>query len=122
MPKRQNTVKVDSAEVQGEGSYVVLRRMSWARQNEAQRLLAEAAGGQLPSDASEMKLSGAFIQTNAEYTRQLLSESVVEWNWVDDDEKPMPLPSAAGQTLDLSTDEVQFILTHLRGKPADLKN
>lgn len=122
MPKRQNTIRVAADEVQGEGAFVVLRRLPWARQQEAQRLLAQAAGGTLPNDPTAMSVTAAFLDVNEEFTRAVLRECVVAWNWVDDAGEALPLPHDEASIALLSGEEVQFIVRALQGAREELKN
>jgi hypothetical protein len=79
MPERINKLltRVDSAEVQGEGSYVLMKAPT----------IGDIREGQLPDTADKM--------ANMDFAVSLLSKLVQEWNWVDDDGNPLPAPSAA---------------------------
>lgn len=111
MAKRQRTVKVDSAEVQGDGSFVEFRRYSRKERREVQ----EAMAG-LESDALVEAIQ-------AEVTSRLVS-----WDWVDDDDEPLPLPQSPDDYDAMLDIEVGFLygtLTKvLKGtlKSEDLKN
>jgi hypothetical protein len=121
MPQRQNTLRLETPQLQGDGSFVTLRRLSWERQQEAQRLLAEGNGGTLPRDGAEMSVTAEFLRTNEAWTREILAESVINWNWVDDAGQPMPLPVDGGIPL-LSLDEVLFLLRTLQPSREQQKN
>ncbi len=112
MPERKNTFRAPTVEVQGADSWVELRRMSWERQQVAQVLLAEAAGGVLPREQAAVRLTAEFLRQNATFTRELLAECVVGWNWVDDAGEPLALPGAGGQ---LTTDEVMLLVRLIQG-------
>jgi len=116
MPERKNTFRVAADEVQGEGSWVDLRRLSWEQQRRAQRLLAEHAGGELPRDTTKVPLTVAFLEVNSEFTREMLASGVAAWNWVDDQGQALPLPAAGGMVL-LSDQEVAFLVVALQPKP-----
>ncbi len=122
MPERKNVMTVQSPAVQGEGSWVKLRKLSWAKQQEGQRLLAEAAGGTLPSDATSLALTADFLAVNKAFTVELLLESVIAWNWVDDEGNDLPLPQDDAAIRLLSADEVQFLVKALQGRADDQKN
>lgn len=72
-PQRKHLFKVDSAAVQGEGSYVVMKAINWG---EAKRLRKEIA---------DMDDDGKLVRNE-----QLLLDHVHEWNWVDEDGEPLP--------------------------------
>ena len=78
MPERINKLlkRVDSAQVQGEGSYALLKSPS----------IGDIRDGQLP-DTSDRT-------ANMDFAVSLLGKLVKEWNWVDDDGNPLPAPSA----------------------------
>jgi len=106
MARRNATYRVSSEQVQGEGSYVVLRCLSYARARDA-ALLADEANA-----AAE-----------AQYTQQMITEGVVDWDWVDDDGNRLPLPREVDDFDDLGllVHEVEFLVTHLTQAP-DTKN
>jgi hypothetical protein len=78
MPERifKDRQKYDSAVVQGEGSWVEIRNPGWDE-------IEDVSGPDSKmEDLSEMEMGKA-----------LLMDSVVDWNWVDDDGEPMPKPT-----------------------------
>ena len=104
MPQRLNQATHKSDEVQGEGSFVVLRRQTLG---ETIRHAALVDAGKVP-DAS----------------RDAILACVIDWNWVDDQGRPLPLPSK-GLDLDLLTDEeVSFLVTKIiaRQEKGEAKN
>jgi len=96
MAQRKQSVRADTANVQGEGSYVVIRRLKGVEAYEY-------------SDASttlKNQPSGAAYWQMV----QCLGRLVVGWNWVDDDGKPLPLPNDDPAVLEmLSVDEINAI-------------
>jgi hypothetical protein len=78
MPKRKYTArqKIDSEAVQGEGSYVVMRRPTW---EDIEALVGE--------DGSLDNL------TEMQAGKLLIKDLVEEWNWVDDKDEPLAQPS-----------------------------
>jgi len=72
MPERKykRFFEVDSSEVQGEGSYVKFCRLTYGEM----RPLLE--------------------RTETLLTTDLLAASIVEWNWVDDNGDPLPIPNS----------------------------
>jgi len=105
MAKRNATYRVSSEQVQGEGSYVVLRRLPYA----------EARNAALRADE-------ANAAEEAQYTQRMITAGVVEWDWVDDNGDPLPLPREVDfDELGLLIHEVEFLVTHLVQAP-DIKN
>lgn len=73
---RSNNVKrLDSDEVQGEGSYVLLRALPYSMVTARARI-----------DQGDLQQVLAFNQ-------EFLAGVVVDWNWVDDAGELLPLPS-----------------------------
>jgi hypothetical protein len=92
MAQRQSTKRILSDQVQGEGSYVVLRAVPYG-------LITRRA----KMDADDM---GQMLEFNAEF----LASVVVDWNWVDDAGEALPLPADDPTVLDrLVLPEFQFI-------------
>ncbi len=100
MATRQSTVRVSSEEIQGEGSYVVLRYMKFGLVLEA---MEKTEGKSNPKDEKE-------------YTLKLLRDAVVEWNWVDDNGAPLPLPSEGLEIESLLTNEVVWLVEQVTGR------
>lgn len=95
MAKRINKLspKVDSKEVQGEGSWVKLKQPTL-------------------NDMQNLGTIGESLEEKLEYSKELLSQFVVEWNWVDDEGEPLPQPT--GEIIaELPFQEVQFLLDAL---------
>lgn len=124
MAQRQGSVRVPSDDVQGEGSFVVVRKIGYAQKQLASRMLADACGGRLPRrpDEAEERFTASteFLTGNDDFTRQLLTENVLAWNWVDDDGQALPLPRAGGVIERLTDDEVTFLARAIQGQqPAE---
>lgn len=97
MPERvyKKTNKIDTAEVQGEGSYVIMRRLTWG---DVEELAAQEAGN----------------NTRLEIARNILPHYLDEWNWVDDQGNPLPSPKENFEVIEgLVGLEVNFLLTKL---------
>jgi hypothetical protein len=93
MPQRKlKGFTIDCEEVQGEGAYAKFKRPSW--------LDIRQASDQEGEDRS----------TALEALKALL----IEWNWVDDDGEPLPLPSEDPDVFDrMPWQEVNFLITEL---------
>jgi len=75
MPHRKFKLreKLDSEEVQGEGSWVIVRRPNW--------------------DAVEEVMGSKDGLSDLELGKKIMESLVDDWNWVDDDDQPLPKPS-----------------------------
>ena len=101
MPQRQGTRRVDASAVQGDGAYVIVRKMPYGLAKEGRRLLEASAS--------------ADVQD--EFTLRMFTDCVVEWNWVDDKGNPLPLPKDAG-IAELTVEETSFLAGAIAGGPA----
>lgn len=128
MAQRQGQMRVDSAEVQGEGSFVVVRRVSYEMRQRATQMLAAANGGVVPREmaqVSERMMSAEYLAQNDQFTRALLEQYVVDWNWVDYAGKALPLPAdMPGVIGQLTDEEVAFLARAINGgrTAAETKN
>jgi hypothetical protein len=68
---------VDSSEIQGEGSFVKIKNISL---NEILEHSQSADGKPSDEEAAQLGL-------------QILDDMIVEWDWVDDDDEPLPVPA-----------------------------
>jgi hypothetical protein len=83
---------VASESVQGEGSWVEVKEIKYGEYKRARKLAAEGGGEELDE--------------------QMIRDHVAAWNWVDDDDNPMPLPSAQPSVIDdLTVLEKGFLIT-----------
>ena len=127
MAQRQGIIRVDASDVQGDGAYVVVRKLGYAQRQTATRMMADAFGGKLPQNlqGADITLTSEFLAGNDAYTRDLLTENVLEWDWVDDAGKKMPIPSADPDVIKkLTDDEVNFLARAIQGgqTAAETKN
>lgn len=105
MPKRQSTKRVDSAAVQGAGSWVDVRRITYGMGIDAQSLQGVTETPVLD-----------------EFNRKLITYLVAGWNWVDEDGNELPLPEAAPSVIDgLLDTEVLWLMQQLTAQ-TDRKN
>lgn len=107
MARQVKTKRVETTDLQGEGSYVVLRSPKWGLLRKAQKQAAssgDAAAGMTFAD-------------------ELLVKSVLDWNWTDDDGQPLALPKDAPAVLDdLDSDEVAFLIEKITGAFTETSN
>lgn len=95
MAQRQGTFRVESAAVQGEGAFVVLRRLKYG--------VISAAG-------RKVSAGNVTAEENDTFIRDLLKQGIVEWNWVDDEGKALPVPPDPD---DLLATEVNFLVEQI---------
>lgn len=111
MAKRQNLRKCDSEEVQGEGSWVVMRQISHG-ENKATIAKYGAYMGVGVAD-----IPPATLIEMQEANDDLIVKNVVEWNWVDDNGDPLPLPRNQPDIVDALTEaEAKFLGLSMRGE------
>lgn len=103
MPQRDSTRRLDSSEVQGDGSYVVFRRLEVGLVKEIR--------------------SNPNGKTNLELNMDSILACVVDWNWVDDEGTPLPLPNEDPTVLDkLFFSETDFLIDAIWGTDEERKN
>ena len=96
MPERINKLlrKIDSTEVQGEGSFVKMKAPT----------IGDIREGALPD--------GEDKNASMEYAVFLLGRLVKEWNWVDDDGQPLQQPNPE-IIAELPYSEIKFLMDSL---------
>jgi len=96
--KHKKYRRVDSSEVQGEGSFVLLKSPGFSDLREI--------GGLSTLEEDTSATVKAMIP--------LWASLVIDWDWVDDDDNPLPKPSDQPEVIDsLSFQEQQFLLDAL---------
>lgn len=94
MAKRKSVRRFDTDEVQGEGSYVVMTAFK-VKEIRAARQAKREQGDDF--DGVEAGV-------------QALRTHLVEWNWVDDNDQPLPKPQDEPSVIDdLTSDEAEFL-------------
>ncbi|MHC4195892.1 MAG: hypothetical protein ACYSYU_10795 [Planctomycetota bacterium] len=68
---------VDSSEIQGEGSFVKIKNIS------LNEILGHSQGAKGKPDDEEAAQMGL----------QILDDMIVDWDWVDDEDNPLPVPA-----------------------------
>lgn len=93
MRKYKSTFKVKSDDVQGEGSFVIFKRLSWA---EMRPLL------DLKSD---------------ERAEKIVRACTLDWNWTDDNDQPLPNPQSHPEIFDaLMSEELAWLMANVNGE------
>jgi len=108
MPKRKSIREIPSPEIQGEDSWVKVKPMTYGEQRVFRLRMRELRG-----DEEALELEGC----------KLLAEWVVDWNWVDENDEPLPKPEGNPKVIDgLLSHEIQFLTQSLSGGQEELKN
>jgi len=104
MPKRLCTHTYESTAVQGEDSFVIITSMK----------IKEIRAARSDKDKNMF-----------EFGLQVIQEHVLDWNWVDEADEPLPSPRDEPDVVyELTDDEVQFLadLFINGGTEVELKN
>lgn len=93
MGRRRSIRRVASDVVQGEGSWVEVKEIRYGEYKAARKMAAEGTAGDDLDD-------------------QIIRDHVAAWNWVDDADQELPLPSADAKVIDaLTVQEKGFLIT-----------
>lgn len=102
MPERKykKVRRIDTADIQGEGSYIELKSFSWKE--------LRALG------FDSINLEDVNNMETADFAFKVAKTALVGWNWVDDNGDPLPDP-AGHETLfdDLPSQEQTYIIKKL---------
>lgn len=105
MPQRQRIRRFSSVEIQGEDSWVEVSRLTVGEAREA---------GQLQNDPD---------LDSFEAVSKMYQEHIFNWNWVNDDGEPLPLPVNDPGVIDKLTDlEFSFLGNCVAGSEEAQKN
>lgn len=113
MPKRMSRRRIASEVVQGDGSWVDVRRMTVAEHNQNQALVRASNEAMKANDSDKIEQIERDMSA-------LIASCVLDWNWVDDDGEALPKPSGEGM-LALTLDEVEFLANAIRGNVDEKK-
>ncbi len=105
MPIRQSVKTVQTPELQGDDSWVKLRRLT--------------LGESLDLDKEQRKLAREGLselspEERLEYARvglKVVAQCILDWNWVDDEGVPLPKPSDDPLVVERLTDQEIVFLT-----------
>lgn len=107
MSKRQSVQRVPSLKVQGKDSWVEFKRFTVGESKK------------LREEAQEHDGDSEWQQAHGE---QMLCEHIINWNWVDDADQALQLPSTDPTVIDqLTDDELNFLMDLFKPK-VDQKN
>lgn len=124
-PTRQNVRKWDSPDVQGEDSWVIIRKMEAHEYRSAMSRITRAERLKDRDATAYQQFVDDTGATPGEIESQsVLAQAIVKWNWVDTDGTPLPQPKEdPGVIARLTGDELSFLNRCLYGPTdADIKN
>lgn len=108
--------RIDSSSIQGEGSYIEMRGIPYSLLREAGKRMELA-----PKDAKGN--ARMTFNDQDEHLQQVIRSAVVKWNWSDQDDKPIPVPTDPAFDMGLLTvEEIQFIYQAAVGQNGIAKN
>ncbi len=94
-------VKVEANKAQGEGSYVCFRGFTWGERKHLQARF-KAIDQKVVDDKG-------VVRTLTDELELIIYERIVDWNFVDSDNKPLPLPQKPGDLDGLNDAEINFL-------------
>jgi hypothetical protein len=105
---RVTSKRIESKSLQGEGSYIIIKRVGWKQAKDVNKYLGVGDVSLRADMTSEEKAK--HIDKEVALTEDILCNAVVEWNWTDDQGNPLPVPRKPADLDLLLAEEVQFIL------------
>lgn len=84
---RISSVKIDASSVQGEGAFIVWRRITWGER----KALQEAAK---KGELQPLEVLVTYLE---------------DWNWVNSNGEPMPIPKTVEELNPLFDEEIEFL-------------
>ena len=94
--------KIDTTEIQGPGSFVIAKLLTWDELKELQALTAEQTEERAPS---------------------FLVDKVLDWNWTGDNDEPLPSPAIDPSVIGkLTIPEVIFLVRAIPREGIDQGN
>src|SRR5690554_2415020 len=94
MPTRKRIRQINTEELQGEGSFVCVKRVTVGEAEEFRAINSrkfQAPEGEItPEQLAEQE--ERFNQQKEDDAQEFLSRFIVSWNWVDDEGNPLPQP------------------------------
>ncbi len=118
---RVTSKRIDTKDLQGEGSFIVVRKVGWKQAKEVNKYLGVGDVSLRDDMTSEEKEK--HINEEVRMTEDVLCNAVVEWNWSDEAGNPLPVPRSTADLDLLLAEEVAFILDAALGKSeSDSKN
>lgn len=112
---RITSKRIETTDLQGEGSFVVIRKMSYGDTKQSMKFLAFGDVEQREDMTPEDKLKK--MNEEAAFTESILFNGVVEWNWSDENGNALPVPRKTEDVDKLTMEEVSFLVEALTTTP-----
>ncbi len=111
---RVTSKRIETPSVQGEGSFIVVKPVSYS--------MAKKARSYIANKQAVAKDQEKVVEEETKFTEDMIFSSLVNWNWTDDAGEPLPLPRKS-EDLDLLTmEEVDLIVKSITGMQVQEKN
>lgn len=105
---RVTSRRVETPELQGEGSFVVFRKLSHGAVKEVRRFMV--IGDVKERKDLTVEQIDEMIAKEEILTLELVSNGIAEWNWQDDAGNPLPIPKTTEDLDKMTDEEVQYIV------------
>lgn len=115
---RVTSRRIETPELQGEGSFVLFRKLSWGTAKKARRFMM-IGDVRARADLTVEEID-KMLAEEAALTIDLVANGVLLWNWQDENGQPLHPPKSTEDLDLLTTDEVTFIVSCCSGNyPSD---
>ncbi len=122
MAKRQAILTFDSEDLQGQGSFVKIRMPAWGDIKKLRKTEAILAAEEKEAEGNAHAVADIADRRLA-LTEDLIVAHVVEWDWVDDEDNPLPRPKNSPEVLDqLTVTEIEFLAGAMGGNDEQEEN
>jgi len=124
MPKRKNTKQIPSPELQGEDSWIEMKAPKVGDMKTYRKCIGGLIKKQHKLQASDKMQTPEMIDvlTAIEAAgHDFILEHIVAWNWVDDDDKPLPQPHEEGAIDLLEVLERDWLLRQFQANESQKK-
>ena len=118
MPKRVTIHQIPTPDLQGDDSYIQVKPLPYSVARQIRKFDDPTRRAELSAAERD-----AWNAEEIQLTEQMIFESLVGWNWGDDEGNTLPLPRSRDDLDKLTSNEVLFIVLAITGRtPAEAKN
>jgi len=106
--RQSTTTRLDSSEVQGDGSFItVTSKIKWKEIRHLRNLATDETGA----------------VDNLQLGMDTIAKMIIAWNWTDEEGIPLPVPAENPSILDeLTSDEMTWLFENVQGHLQVMKN